>query len=64
MKKPKKGELVTRKNDLSVGTVTRVHERGVAGSACTYIEWIEVTYPNGDVVKGDPHTFVRLKTTK
>lgn len=55
-----KGDAVTRRGEEEVGTVTRVKERGVAGSAHTYIEYIDVTYEDGRVVQGDPSLFRRV----
>jgi hypothetical protein len=57
MKKFKRGDRACHKQDSRVGKVTRIKERGVAGSAVTYIEWIEITYVDGTTVKDDPLRF-------
>ena len=61
MKKFNKGDKAKRVNEQYVGAVTIVRERGVAGCAVTYTEWIEVTYPNGMTTKGDPSLFEKVE---
>ena len=61
MKKFNKGDRAKRINEEYIGVVTSLRERGVAGSAVTYVEWVEVTYPNGMIVKGDPAFFVKVQ---
>lgn len=60
MKKFNKGDEVKRINEEHTGTVTTVRERGVAGSAVTYTDWIEVTYPDGLIVRGSPQLFIKV----
>ncbi|HIK67151.1 MAG TPA: hypothetical protein EYF95_04210 [Flavobacteriales bacterium] len=57
MKKFKRGDRVRHKQDPRVGKVTRIKERGVAGCAVTYIEWIEIAYVDGTTVKDAPPRF-------
>ena len=60
-RKFKKGDRVQRKNDLCTGTVAQIKERGVAGSAVTYIDWIKVAFDNGMVEKAQPYQFTLLE---
>ena len=53
----KRGDKVRKRNELHIGTIVAIKERGVAGCGVTYIEWIEVAYPNGMIVRGDPSSF-------
>jgi hypothetical protein len=53
----KKGDRVQHRIDSHVGTITDLRERGVAGCAVTYLEWVEVTYDNGMITKGVPNSF-------
>jgi len=55
-----KGDRVRREKDTHIGTVTKIKERGVAGSAVTYTEWVEVTYDNGMVVYAEPRAFEKV----
>jgi len=55
------GDNVQRKGEAKVGVVTSMRVRGVAGSTATYIDWIEVTYQNGTVIKGLPFSFSVVK---
>jgi hypothetical protein len=57
----KKGDRAKRINEEHAGVVTAIRERGVAGCAVTYIEWIEVTYTNGMTTRGDPRLFVEVQ---
>ena len=57
----RKGDEVKRINEDYAGIITTLRERGVAGSAVTYVEWIEVTYPNGMIMKGDPCLFEKVQ---
>jgi hypothetical protein len=52
-----KGDKVRRILDGEIGTVTVVRERGVAGSATTYTDYIEVELIDGTVVRCDPRLF-------
>ena len=61
MRRLHRGDKVTRRNETYVGVITNLRERGVAGSAVTYLEWVEVTYDNGTVVKGDPAYFTKVE---
>ena len=61
MKRLRKGDKVKRKDDTAVGEITSVRERGVAGSSCTYLEWVEVTYTNGLIIRCDPALLVRAE---
>ena len=61
MTKFKKGDKARKYGDTYYGTVTNVRERGVAGSAVTYHEWIEITYPNGMTLKGPPSSFEKAE---
>jgi peptide methionine sulfoxide reductase MsrA len=57
----RKGDRVVSRDGSYVGTVTRIKERGVAGSDTTYVEWIEVTYDNGLIVQSDPSSFTAVE---
>ena len=57
----KRGDRVRRRGDIHIGVVVNLRERGVAGSAVTYAEWIEVEYKDGTIVKGDPGIFEIVK---
>ena len=57
----KKGHRAKRRNDSYVGIVVKIKERGVAGSAVTYVDWIEIEYDNGMIVRGDPNLFERVE---
>ncbi len=57
----KRGDRVRRRGDIHIGVVVNLRERGVAGSAVTYAEWIEVEYKNGMIVRGDPGIFELVK---
>ena len=61
MRRLHRGDKVTRRGDVHVGIITNLRERGVAGSAVTYNEWVEVTYDNGTVVKGNPLLFIKVE---
>jgi hypothetical protein len=56
-KHPHKGDEVRRISDRMIGIVTTVRERGVAGSACTYIDYIEVEMIDGTIVRSEPRFF-------
>jgi len=57
----KRGDRVRRRNDPHIGTVVKIKERGVAGCAVTYAEWIEVEYDNGIIVRGAPSLFEKIE---
>ena len=52
--KLKRGMRVKTTHNETVGTITQIHERGVAGSDVTYITEVVITYNNGLVYKCDP----------
>jgi|TARA_R110001583_G_scaffold5598_7_gene30075 hypothetical protein len=54
VKKFKKGDRVQDKRDYCFGVIKSVKERGVAGSAVTYISLLEVVYDDGTFGSGDP----------
>jgi len=55
-----KGDRARKSGETHVGIVIAVRERGVAGSAVTYTQYIEVEYQNGIVVRGDPSFFEKV----
>ena len=57
----RRGDRVRRRNDPHVGTIVKIKERGVAGSAVTYFEWVEVEYDNGIIARGDPRLFEKIE---
>ena len=52
--KLKRGMRVKTTNNETVGTISDIQERGVAGSNATYIHEVVITYDNGLVYKCDP----------
>jgi len=48
------GDRVRTRSGFATGTITNVYWRGAAGSGCSYIDSVEVTYPNGMVSTYDP----------
>jgi hypothetical protein len=60
MRKFNKGDRVRKGTDPYIGIVVTVRERGVAGSAVTYTQYIEVEYENGIIIRGEPHCFEKV----
>jgi hypothetical protein len=56
----KKGDRVKKRGEPHVGVVIVVRERGVAGSAVTYTQYIEVEYENGITIRGEPNYFEKV----
>ena len=56
----RRGDKVRKRRDTQVGTVIGLKERGVAGSAVTYLEYIEVEYEDGTVVRAEPNHFEKV----
>ena len=54
------GDLVQHNSSKDVGVVTAVRIRGAAGSTATYVDWVEVTYENGSIIKRDPCCFTAV----
>ena len=52
--KLKRGMRVKTTHNETEGTITQIHERGVAGSEVTYISEVVITYDNGLVYKCEP----------
>ncbi len=61
MKRFNKGDRVRKRGDQHIGTIIQLRERGVAGSAVTYVVWIMVQYDNGMTIKGDPIGFEKVE---
>ncbi len=57
----RRGDKVKRRGDAYIATVVNIEERGVAGCQVTYIKSIEVAYPNGMRIKGDPKIFEKVE---
>ncbi len=52
--KLKRGMRVKTTNNETVGIITGIQARGVAGSDVTYVHTVVITYDNGLIYKCDP----------
>jgi hypothetical protein len=65
MKKSKtkfrRGDRVQSRVSKFFGEVVEIKERGVAGCAVTYVEWIRVVFENGSEQRGQPEHFILVE---
>ncbi len=55
----KKGDRVRDKRDGRVGNVVKIKERGVAGCAVTYTEYLEIDFGN-EIAKKQPPSYFEV----
>ena len=55
--KLQRGDRVKHYRDSRFGTITATKEQGVAGSAVTYLEWVDVAFDDGTTQRAPPGYF-------